>query len=81
MRVRFTEMFRRGLALTGLFIGLGLGAAQAGSHEKITDFDVAEDHTRFVFDEAPVHDEIIQQTFLGFGEHGGVKVRFAIPEM
>ncbi|MGF1563449.1 MAG: hypothetical protein ACFB3T_14870 [Geminicoccaceae bacterium] len=32
-------------------------ASAAAAEDKITAFDVAEDHTRFVFDEAPAHDD------------------------
>lgn len=57
MTFQLDRLLAKGATLLGLSLGLAIGAAQAGSHDKITEFDVAEDHTRFVFDEAPVHDD------------------------
>lgn len=57
MTVRLQGFFRKSITLTALAIGLGTGAVQADSEDMVTAFDVAEDHTRFVFDEAPVHDD------------------------
>lgn len=57
MTAGFRDPLLKGIVTAGLVIGLGIGATQAGSDGRITAFDVAEDHTRFAFDEAPVHDD------------------------
>ncbi|MDF0601369.1 hypothetical protein P1J78_11555 [Psychromarinibacter sp. C21-152] len=57
MTCGLTTSIRKGFGPAALILGPGLTAAAAGPADRITEFDVAEDHTRFVFDEAPVHDD------------------------
>lgn len=55
MTFRTRDLLKTATALTALTIGLA--GTPVAAADRISEFDVAEDHTRFVFDEAPVHED------------------------